>query len=302
MLLLITLLIGAWGILLLYRGARRAFSAGWPCLLSGLAVSGFIYLFGTWVFLSVYVRYAFATLGLLAFLLARYRSPKYDLKPCNRGPNLLLTVLFGTLCVLYYTGSTGKAEKVSLQFPLKRAQYSILQGGKGLPSNLFHYSYRGAVFAIDIVRLDRYGRRASTIFSDQLQDYHIFRDTVYSPCSGRIGRVREDNPDNMPPDRTRGPSNTNQVLIKNDSMYVFLAHLKHKGVLVKEGDVVRTGQPLALVGNSGFSLEPHLHIQAHKKTGRGPWYQEPPLYIQFDGRAYRLFEIVRPKRVDMIQP
>ena len=40
-----------------------------------------------------------------------------------------------------------------------------------------------------------------------------------------------------------------------------MAHLKHGSVTVRVGDVVRRGQPLAEVGNSGHTNEPHLHLQ-----------------------------------------
>ena len=46
--------------------------------------------------------------------------------------------------------------------------------------------------------------------------------------------------------------------------------------------------------NSGFSLEPHLHIQVHARTGDGrPWYRQPPLLIAFGGRSYLLFEQIK---------
>lgn len=74
----------------------------------------------------------------------------------------------------------------------------MLQGGKGLPSNMFHITYRGAVYAIDIVKLNKYGNRASSVFSRNLTDYEIYADTIYSPCDGRILSTHDDNPDNIP--------------------------------------------------------------------------------------------------------
>jgi len=48
-----------------------------------------------------------------------------------------------------------------------------------------------------------------------------------------------------------------------------LGHLKQGSVTVKVGDVVWRGQPLAAVGNSGHTNEPHLHLQVQDTpTGR----------------------------------
>jgi murein DD-endopeptidase MepM/ murein hydrolase activator NlpD len=41
-----------------------------------------------------------------------------------------------------------------------------------------------------------------------------------------------------------------------------MAHLSPGTIQVKVGDHVTSGQPLAKVGNSGNTTEPHLHIQA----------------------------------------
>lgn len=45
------------------------------------------------------------------------------------------------------------------------------------------------------------------------------------------------------------------------SQYV---HLKYRGSLVKLGEKVRQGQPIALSGNTGFSAAPHLHFHVFK--------------------------------------
>ena len=43
--------------------------------------------------------------------------------------------------------------------------------------------------------------------------------------------------------------------------YSLLAHLKPGSLLVRQGESVRQGQPVAACGNSGNSSEPHLHFQ-----------------------------------------
>ena len=265
----------------------------WPAVLLCISATVFIYLYGGWVFLSVYTKYVFAGVFTVAFIIVLLR-PKKPEKPQQEKPvlNLFFTALFVPLSVLYFTGTTGKPYGTArLALPFKKGNYFVFQGGKGLPTNVFHYALRGAIYAIDLVKLNSSGNRAAHIFSTRLEDYAIFNDTIYSPCSGTVLRAKDDNPDNTPPNRDRGPSNTNQVLLETDSLYVFMGHLKQHCVFVHEGQQVTQGQPLGCAGNSGFSLEPHLHIEAHAKTAMDlPWYKQPPLLIEFDGKHYLLFE------------
>jgi len=57
------------------------------------------------------------------------------------------------------------------------------------------------------------------------------------------------------------PNAGNHIMIKtNEGHIVFLAHLKNGSTLVKEGQRVEIGEKIGLVGNSGNSTAPHLHI------------------------------------------
>jgi len=76
-----------------------------------------------------------------------------------------------------------------------------------------------------------------------------------------------------------------------------MGHLKQHCVFVHDSQWVQQGQPLGCAGNSGFSLEPHLHIQAHAKTNPDiPWYKEPPLWIEFSGKSYLLFQEIKTQQ------
>lgn len=303
-LLLITFALALLSLFLLSRSFFKVYRHSWSGMLLALSLGLFIYLYGTWVYLTVTAKWVFG-LCMLAMLIISFlfRKWKKEKRPARWRVmvNLFFSAILLTLSVLYFTGTTGKAGTIELAFPLRTGRYFVLQGGKGLPTNLFHYSLRGAIYAIDIVKLRSDGRRANAIFSHRLEDYEIFGDTLYSPCDGTVVRALGDDPDNIPPDMTRGAHNTNQVLIETKDSYVFLAHLKMNSIVVKEGDKVKQGQPLGCVGNSGFSSEPHLHIQAHKKMPGMPWYQSPPLLIRFNGRSYLLYEVIRPKRVEMVE-
>lgn len=292
-LLLITILLALVSLRLVWRSNIGAAAERILKIITALLLALFIFLYGAWVFLSVYVKYLFAALFIVTFVCSCFKK-KID-KPGKRIAQYIRLVrifLLSTLCTLYFTGTIFRPYgTVELSLPFKRGTYFVFQGGKGLPTNLFHYGFRGAVFAMDLIKLNRYGNRATSIFSKNLTDYATYGDTIYSPCNGVIQSAKDENGDNIPPAHERGPSNTNHVLIAADKYYVFMGHMKYKSVFVHEGDTVVTGQPLGLAGNSGFSLEPHLHIQVHERTnGNIPWYKEKPLYIKFDGKGYLLFE------------
>lgn len=53
----------------------------------------------------------------------------------------------------------------------------------------------------------------------------------------------------------------NHVILKCGDVYPLYAHLQRGSVLVRPGDAVHAGDPLGLVGNSGSSVQPHLHFQ-----------------------------------------
>jgi murein DD-endopeptidase MepM/ murein hydrolase activator NlpD len=91
---------------------------------------------------------------------------------------------------------------------------------------------------------------------------------VRASRGGVVVRVRDDS------DRG-GPSMdfdkyNNYVLIRHDDGTLgHYCHLKKGGCLVKIGQAVVTGQPIAHSGNTGFSSGPHLHFCVFKtKNGR----------------------------------
>lgn len=53
----------------------------------------------------------------------------------------------------------------------------------------------------------------------------------------------------------------NYVILKCGEAYPLYAHLRNGSVRVRPGDMVRNGDVLGKVGNSGSSLQPHLHFQ-----------------------------------------
>ena len=79
----------------------------------------------------------------------------------------------------------------------------------------------------------------------------------------------------------------NVIVIELDSgHFVVLAHLRHGTLRVREGDRVRKGDRLALVGNSGNTTMPHLHLQVQTHLDIwDPDNRSVPFGFEPDGRV-----------------
>lgn len=98
---------------------------------------------------------------------------------------------------------------------------------------------------------------------------------VVAPVDGTVAAAVDGIPDNEPDPTDRAVpmeeatiAGNHVVLDLGDGAFVMLAHLRRGSVRVKTGDRVRRGDPLGLVGNSGNSTEPHLHL--HVADGPSP--------------------------------
>ncbi len=116
-------------------------------------------------------------------------------------------------------------------------------------------------YAVDFVITDE----NKQTFKDEgtlLEDYYCFQKPVLSPTRGRITAVVNDVPDNPPGEVNQEMNWGNHVLIYDHrGFYVLLAHFRKGSIKVSEGQWVEPGQILGLCGNSGYSPQPHLHIQ-----------------------------------------
>ena len=109
------------------------------------------------------------------------------------------------------------------------------------------------------------GRQAT--FSGDPTDnasYFAFGQPVLAVADGTVVTAVNDL-ENAPPrvflDVPLGDLGGNRVILKiRDGVYVLYAHLKQGSLTVKEGDVVKRGQTIAEVGNSGNTSEAHLHF------------------------------------------
>ena len=98
-----------------------------------------------------------------------------------------------------------------------------------------------------------------------LDDYYSFGKDIISPINGYVVALRDDLVDNFIGNVDRVNNWGNYIIIKSDYGYfVEISHLMQNSINVKIGDYVKIGQIIAKCGNSGYSPEPHIHIQVQK--------------------------------------
>jgi murein DD-endopeptidase MepM/ murein hydrolase activator NlpD len=129
----------------------------------------------------------------------------------------------------------------------------------------------------------------------RLEDYYCYDLPVLAPADGTVLQVVDRDPD-MPPGQLGGgtdPGGNYIVLQVAEGEYLFLCHLKPGSITVKTGDRVTRGQPIARVGNSGNTSEPHLHIHLQDSPESG-WGEGIPMPFHRYRTAERLIESAIP--------
>ncbi|MDY0406827.1 M23 family metallopeptidase [Virgibacillus sp. 179-BFC.A HS] len=127
------------------------------------------------------------------------------------------------------------------------------------------------------------------------ESYHIFNTDVIAPADGKVIKVENQIKDNEPVGKMneKHPAG-NYVIIDHGNLgYSMLAHFKNKSIQVKPGDLVKIGDALGKVGNSGNSGEPHIHFQA----GDSPDLEKmKSIRMQFDKDYYQMIQGKTVKR------
>lgn len=133
----------------------------------------------------------------------------------------------------------------------------ILMGNEG------YHRYEGGYgdFAWDFTLTDETGARY-TGDGTANTDYRVWREPVYAPVSGYVVEVFDSAPDHPPDDYPEGATNNLVGIHLGGSFYIYVLHLLQDSVPedIQVDTLVEAGDPIGLVGNSGVSLEPHLHV------------------------------------------
>lgn len=145
-------------------------------------------------------------------------------------------------------------------------------------------NYLGQRYAFDFIQVEeasglpyRRGLMRHLLWAQPADAFLCWSQRVFSVFDGRVAAVGE-----QWPDRTRvnlllalvgsalwapnprgddiRPLAGNYVIVEGERASAFYAHLQRNSVSVKVGDMIRAGDLLGTVGNSGNSTMPHLHF------------------------------------------
>jgi hypothetical protein len=185
---------------------------------------------------------------------------------------------------------------VNIAMPLPKGTYLVAQGGSNRSVN-DHFmtldetvprfaAWRGQSKGLDIIRIDRFGLRATGLLPEDPAEYYTFDTPVLAPCDGRVVEALDGVRDMPVPQMDREHMLGNHVIIQCGDFFVILAHFKQGSLAVAKGKTVKTGETLGAIGNSGNSAEPHLHIHAQRDLPAIAPISGEPLALSVGGRFH----------------
>jgi hypothetical protein len=256
--------------------------------IAGTAASLFaLHLAGLWIMLPWWTPWVYWAL----FTLALWHGRGFAHRARFSGADAVIALLWATvvgagawLAFDAYAARTPPAgEMAELTLPLSRGEYLVASGGsreilsahiRTLPRRTIgQRNYWGQSYGVDMIPIGRWGFPADS------------NSTILSPCDGRVVRAEDGFADGRPIDLQSPTARAgNHAQIRCSGFDILLAHFRQGSLKVEPGDEVRTGQPLALLGNSGASDMPHLHIHAQRPGTDAAPFSGQPVPMRVAGR------------------
>jgi murein DD-endopeptidase MepM/ murein hydrolase activator NlpD len=166
----------------------------------------------------------------------------------------------GLLLQGYMPSNLPKLERnlSQLMLPFKDT-WTVLWGGDTKELN-YHVEVAVQKSAFDFIVTDSTGK-AYKADSKTNEDYYAFGKDIVAACDAEVILAVDGVKDNVPGNVNSMFVTGNTVLLKTSKdEYILYAHFKQHSIVVKEGQMVKQGQLLGQCGNSGNSIQPHLHF------------------------------------------
>lgn len=251
-----------------------------------------------WEFTSIHLRWVW---GAALAAVAAYRGTSASALPPTSGLDLVTVAgVVAAAPAFWLIGGALAARRPgggTLDFspPLLGGRFLVTDGGDGARSFLVNYHYgfgshraggvsRSMRYATDIVEIGPLGGECRGFFPARNEAYRIWERPLHAPCDGVVAEAKDEVEDNAAFGHHRPYGVGNQVVIRAGSdVYIVLGHMRHGSLSVTAGDSVRAGQKIGLVGNSGWTERPHLHMQAMRSPS-GDWWHGDPVPFRLGGR------------------
>lgn len=138
-------------------------------------------------------------------------------------------------------------------------EWFVIWGGTNSLIN-YHYDYENQRYAYDFVVMNE--GRSYDGDPTLNESYYAFDKEYLAPADGTVVHVENDVEDNEPVGtmNEEQPFGNYVILDHGNEEYSYLVHFKHQSIEVEEGDEIKQGDLLGVVGNSGNSSEPHIHF------------------------------------------
>jgi len=268
-------------LLLLFRARVqcRVYLASLAAMIAGLLLVLGWSILGFWYAVGTFWPHTFAAafLGIVLYRILRGLPqswfPKKRSEVALTGVNLLLAALCCSFLLLFLArGDVYEGEPLTLSAPLRGGTFYVMGGGGNWSVNHHAFFIPYQRYALDITQVGALGFRAAGMSPVTLEEYRIFGAEILAPCEGEVLTIENGLPNQKPldPDTSHLPGNHVVLLCRGYS--VVLAHMQPGSVTVRVGETVKVGQLLGRVGNSGSTMEPHLHVHAvegRQVDGRG---------------------------------
>jgi murein DD-endopeptidase MepM/ murein hydrolase activator NlpD len=179
-------------------------------------------------------------------------------------------------------------------------------------------------YAVDYEQLDANNRIWSGKNKKDLDNYTIYGKKAIAVSDVTVVKVIEGLPEQVPgvfpADISPEEADGNSVILDLGGNYALYAHFQPGSIRVEEGERVERGEVLALVGNSGNGLAPHLHfhvmngslslasnglpyeIDSFKVSGKNPGGTAALDKAEAEGTPLNVDPVNPPKRVRDAMP
>jgi hypothetical protein len=180
-------------------------------------------------------------------------------RPVQVATNLLVAVGTVFLAIQLVRIYTPPADTMAIDSPLAGEWQTVAAGRSVLLSHHYSYSTPQVKNALDFVQIvDGRGYDGDP---KRVESWYGFGEPVLAPADGRVVSVSDIHPDEPIGETGVTPPYGNHIVLDIDNhRYAVMAHLKQGSVQVTNVELVRHGQQIAAVGDSGNSLWPHLHF------------------------------------------